>query len=123
MDNILTEYKNRLIQKRYSPNTINIYCTYFLGFYNYFSNVCLAKISKDQINANILDLFKSENISTNQQNQRINVIKFYYEKILGREKQYFEIHRPRKKYRLPKVLSKNEMKRILDSCTNIKHKL
>lgn len=122
MNSTLEEYKSRLIQKRYSQNTINIYCKYFLDFYKHFSGVCLAKLSKEQINTYILHLIQSEGISTSQQNQRINAIKFYYEKILGREKQYYELHRPKKEHRLPKVLSKNEIKRIFDSCTNMKHK-
>lgn len=60
-------------------------------------------------------------MSVSQQNQRINAIKFYYEKILGRGKEYYEIYRPKKEYKLPKVLSKNEIKMILASCNNIKH--
>jgi len=122
MDKILKEYRNRLIQKRYSQNTINLYCKYFLDFYNHFKGDCLPKISIDQINTYTLDLIKLKDISTSQQNQRINAIKFYYEKILGREKQYYELDRPRREKRLPKVISKNEIKRIMESCTNIKHK-
>jgi len=75
----------------------------------------------EQINKYILNLIQLKNISISQQNQRINAIKFYYEKVLGRNKQYYELHRPHKEHKLPKVLSKNEIKRILNSCNNIKH--
>ena len=61
-------------------------------------------------------------ISISHQNQRINAIKFYYEKVLGREKQYYELHRPKKEHKLPKVLSKKEVKRIFDVTENLKHK-
>ncbi len=70
----------------------------------------------------ILVLIKSQKISSSQQNQRINAIKFYYEKVLGREKQYYELYRPKKEHKLPKVLSKSEVKRIFDVTTNLKHK-
>ena len=60
-------------------------------------------------------------ISISQQNHRINAIKFYYEKILGRDKQYYALHHPNKEYKLPKVLGKNEVKKILASCNNLKH--
>ncbi len=43
-------------------------------------------------------------------------------KILGREKQYYEIHRPKKEHKLPKVLSKQEVKKIFDVTKNLKHK-
>ena len=122
MDKMLTEYKNRLIQKRYSRNTQNIYCKYFRDFSDYFIDEKLEEITTEQINTYILELIQTKNISISQQNQRINAIKFYYDKILGRDKQYFALHRPKKEYKLPKVLSKNEVKKILNSCNNIKHR-
>jgi len=121
MNKILEQYRNRLIQRRYSQNTIEIYCNYFKDFSNYFKNYDLQNINPEQINTYILDLIKTKNISISQQNQRINAIKFYYEKILRREKQYYLLHRPKKEHKLPKVLSKNEVKRIFNSCDNIKH--
>jgi len=122
MNKVLEQYKNRLIQQRYSQNTIDIYCNYFKDFCNFFKNSDLLNINPEQINKYILDLIKIKKISISQQNQRINAIKFYYEKILGREKQYYSLHRPKKEHKLPKVLSKNEVKRIFNSCNNIKHR-
>lgn len=121
MEDVLKRYKELLIQKRYSNNTQRIYCNYFKDFNSYFKDDDLDKLSTEQINNYILDLIQSKNISISQQNQRINAIKFYYEKILGRNKQYYALHRPNKEHKLPKVLSKNEIKKILDSCNNIKH--
>ena len=122
MEDILRKYKDLLIQKRYSQNTQEIYCSYFKDYCIYFRKEELENITTAQINSYIIDLIKSKNISISQQNRRINVIKFYYEKILGREKQYYELHRPKKEHKLPKVLSKNEVKRIFDVTTNLKHK-
>ena len=121
MDNVLIKYKELLIQKRYSNNTQRIYCNYFKDFILYFKDDDLEKLSIEQINNYILDLIQSKKISISQQNQRINSIKFYYEKILSRNKQYYELHRPNREHKLPKILSKNEVKKILDSCINIKH--
>ena len=121
MDEILELYRNRLIQKRYSKNTMDIYCNYFKDFCKFFKNYRLEELKPEEINKYILDLIKIKNISISQQNQRINAIKFYYEKILGKEKQYYTLYRPKKEHKLPKVLSKEEVKRIFDSCDNIKH--
>ncbi len=122
MNQVLQQYRNRLIQRRYSKNTISIYCNYFEDFYNYFKNTKLQNIIPDQINTYILNLIETKNISISQQNQRINAIKFYYEKILGKDKQYYTLHRPKKEQKLPKVLGKDEVKRILSSVNNVKHK-
>ena len=122
MEEAVKKYKDLLIQKRYSENTIKTYCGYFQDFCNYFKNVNLVEITTDNINNYILHLIKSKNISISQQNQRINAIKFYYEKVLNRQKQFYNLHRPKKEYKLPKVLSKKEINKILDSSANIKHK-
>ncbi|MDP8203500.1 MAG: site-specific integrase [Candidatus Tenebribacter mawsonii] len=121
MNDVLKKYKELLIQKRYSNNTQRIYCNYFKDFNSYFKDNELDKLTTEQINNYILDLIQSKKISISQQNQRINAIKFYYEKILGRNKQYYALHRPNKEHKLPKVLSKNEVKKILTSSNNLKH--
>lgn len=82
----------------------------------------MSTVTVNQINEYILELIKSKNISTSQQNQRINTIMFYYEKILGREKQYYSLHWPHKEQRLAKVLSKKQIKLIFDACENFKHR-
>jgi len=74
------------IQKRYSQNIQDIYCNYFKDFCSYFRQEELENITTEQINSYILDLIISKNISISQQNQRINAIKFYYEKVLDRKK-------------------------------------
>jgi site-specific recombinase XerD len=122
MDNIMEKYHRLLIQKRYSKNTQKVYLNYFSDFCRKFGPGNIDHVSKEKINAYICELIRERNISASQQNQRINAIKFYYEKVLGREKEYYELHRPHKEHRLPKVLSKNEVKGILSSCVNLKHK-
>jgi len=116
------QYVARLKQKRYSENTIKAYTKYFEDYIYYFSGRELSEIAPDEINKYILELIESKNISTSQQNQRINSIKFYYEKILGREKRYYEIERPHKEKLLPDVLSKEEIGLMISNSNNLKHK-
>lgn len=115
-------YLETLQQKRYSESTKSTYSSYFKDFQNYFSEHLLENISIEEINRYILMLIKERNISASEQNQRINSIKFYYEKVLGREKQYFQLERPMKSVNLPKVLSKAEIQLILKNTDNIKHR-
>jgi len=116
------KYVNLLQQKRYSENTIGIYKSYFADFIRYFKEKKLDDISKEAINSYILHLIKQNNISASQQNQRINAIKFYYEKVLGRHREYYDIERPLKEKKLPDILSKEEISKLLKVTTNIKHK-
>jgi integrase/recombinase XerD len=115
-------YRNLLIQKRYAENTRSVYHSYFADFMRYFSGRELSSITKEEINNYILELINNKNISSSQQNQRINAIKFYYEKVLGRQKEYYNIERPRKEMKLPDVLSKVEVKLLLENTENLKHK-
>jgi len=115
-------YIDLLDQKRYSKSTKATYSNYFSDFMVYFKGRDLSNISVDEINAYLLELIREDKISASQQNQRINAIKFYFEKVLGRDKIYFKIKRPKKEKRLPDVLSKDEVKRIILNTNNLKHK-
>ncbi|MBA7614614.1 Tyrosine recombinase XerC [subsurface metagenome] len=121
MRNLPGGYLELLQQKRYSPNTIKTYTSYIIDFVEHFHGVSLESLDTGTINRYILDLVQLRKISRSQQNQRINAIKFYYEKVLGREKQYYQIERPRKEKKLPTVLSREEIKRMLDAIINLKH--
>ncbi|WP_347841526.1 site-specific tyrosine recombinase/integron integrase [uncultured Draconibacterium sp.] len=115
-------YSDKLIQKRYSESTQRTYSAYFKDFLHFFRDVDINDLSKDDINDYMLKLVAEDKISASEQNQRINAIKFYYEKILEREKFLYHIDRPRRSRQLPKVLSKSEVKEIIKQCNNLKHK-
>jgi len=67
-------------------------------------------------------LIKNKQASLSHHNQSINAIKFYYEKVLKQPRTVYELDRPRKEYRLPKVLSKPEVQKILNHTLNLKHR-
>jgi site-specific recombinase XerD len=120
--NKLTDYLEKLIRVRYSERTIRVYTKYFKDFQLFFSNTELNDITTTDINKYIFSLIQTKQISESQQNQRINAIKFYYEKVRGNKKEYYNIDRPHKTRSLPKVLSENEVIRMLTATKNIKHK-
>lgn len=117
-----SQYLEILIRKRYSPNTIKTYSSYMKSFMKEFHHIPLDTITNQQINDYILKLIRTKGISPSQQNQRINAIKFYYEKVLGQDKMLLHIERPRKSRELPKVLSEDEVLGILNNIDNLKHK-
>ena len=113
----------RLIELRYSPKTIKTYCTMFEEFANYYSDRQIDDITHEQILAFMYYLVKDRKVSISYQNQSINAIKFYYERVLGGEKTFYTIERPRSEKTLPTVLSTDEVKRILQQVDNLKHKM
>ncbi|EFI04742.1 phage integrase N-terminal SAM-like domain-containing protein [Bacteroides sp. 1_1_14] len=79
-------FLEKLKQMRYSDHTIRVYTTYIGDFQQYFAGSNLKRISPDEINAYLLYLIDKKNISSCQQNQRINAINM----ICKRPKMYFE---------------------------------
>jgi integrase/recombinase XerD len=115
-------YMEKLERMRYSQNTIKTYSHYMKDFMNHFHDRELQTITPGDINRYLLNLIRRRKISASQQNQRINAIKFYYEKVLGRKRQYYQLNRPRKEMKLPKILTVEEVEQVLKHCKNLKHK-
>ena len=115
-------YLELLEQKRYSPSTIKTYRAYFSDFVEYHKGRNIDRLKVADINRYILYLVNEKKISVSQQNMRINAIKFYYEQVKGGKRKYYGGITRAKEYKtLPEVLSRNEIKRILDQLSNIKH--
>lgn len=115
------EYKQKLELKKYSINTARVYVSCFEKFINHYKNTALTHIGEDQIR-DYLQLQVKKEVADATLNQIVNSIKFYFEIVLGMPNRFYHIERPRKKERLPEVLSKEEVKAIINNTNNIKHK-
>ncbi len=118
----LDKNHQKLVLKGLSTNTINTYQGNLVQFFSYFENADLHNVTKDQIEGFVYTLVSKYKISEQKQNSVINAIKSYYEHTLGKPREYYNITRPKKSKDLPNVLSKEEVKAIINSPQNIKHK-
>jgi len=116
------EYELLLKRKRYSENTLKTYCSLFKAFLSYHAPKAAQEITEEEIRAYQDYLVNTKKVAISTQNQHINAIKFYFEKVLGGERKYYEIDRPRKEKKLPSILSKEQIKKLLSCTTNLKHK-
>lgn len=116
------EYKDLLIRKRYSPNTLKVYTNMFQTFLNYYFEKEIEDITEDDIRKYQDYLVQKKKVSISTQNQAINSIKFYYEKVKGGDKMDIRIERPLKEKKLPEIISENEVFKLLKVTTNVKHK-
>ena len=112
----------KLTLKKYSQNTIKTYIHMFKQFLGYIHPMPLHQVSTAHIIHYHKELVTKHNISSSYQNQSINAIKFYIEKVLELPKVKYDFCRPRKAKTLPKVLSMEEVSLILCATKNIKHK-
>ncbi len=115
------EFLQKLELKKYSNSTVKSYIHSFESFINYYKDRDLLSINENDIRLYLQKLIKEER-SNSYINIAINAIKFYYEMVLGMPNRFYSIERPRKKTKLPKVLSKEEIISIIDNTNNIKHR-
>lgn len=115
------EYLQKLELKRYSPNTAKTYISMFEKFINHYSKYKLIELTEKDIREYIHKLVL-DNKSNTYLNQMINSIKFYYESVMGMPNRFYSIERPIKEHKLPKVISKEEVKSLINNTNNIKHK-
>lgn len=116
------EMIEKLKELRYSKHTIDSYSDLFEEFLNYYDSIEIEAITETMIIDFLRYLVNDRRVSTSYQNQSINAIKFYYERVCGGIRKVYLIDRPQKEMYLPEVLSEEEVKAILDVTENLKHK-
>ena len=119
---LMAKYEQKLILKAYSQSTIRTYKHEFASFLAFFENAVIDELTKDEIEGYLAHLINKFKISEIKQNQAVNAIKWYYEKVLQKPKEYYNITRPKKIKTLPSVLSEEEVYKLINAPTNIKHK-
>ena len=115
------EYLDLLETKRYSLHTARNYVGLFASFRQYFADRKLIDIGEPEIKRYMHMIVKTGK-SHSYQNQVINAIKFYYEQVLNMPQRFYDIDRPLKEMRLPEVLSQEEVKRMITTTANLKHR-
>jgi len=119
---IIAAIESKIILKGYSKHTRQAYRSELIAYLTHHRGKDIVNLTKVDIEAYVLRCIKTQHVSESRQNLMINAIKFYYEKVLGKDKTYYEIQRPKKSKTLPNVLCTTEIKRLLAAPKNIKHK-
>ncbi|MDI1256688.1 MAG: site-specific integrase [Flavobacterium sp.] len=118
----IEKFKYWLISKRYSQNTIKSYVEALKSFLTFFNEKSICDIINDDVIRYNNEYIKNNNLSASYQNQIVNAIKLFFSTIRETKIAIEKIHRPKRSKMLPNVLSKEEVKDILQAHKNIKHK-
>jgi integrase/recombinase XerD len=102
----------------FSPQTVKSYMLYNKLFLE-FVRKSPKSVTNEDIRRYLLFL-KDKNCSNSTLNVALNALKFYYRQVLKR-RFFFDIKGAKKSDYLPVVLSKEEIKRMLEKTTNPKH--
>jgi site-specific recombinase XerD len=115
-------FHQELILRGYSKNTIRTYSGEFHFLLQLLNTRHIDSLNQKEIKSYLLWLVTVKKYGEAQVNTSVNAIKFYFEKVLNLERMSFQLPRPKKPLVLPKVISEGDVKKIINSTTNIKHK-
>jgi integrase/recombinase XerD len=115
-------FKRYLLSKRYSPNTIKTYSEALKSFLTFCNTKAIKEISNEDVIAYNNDYILKNKFSSSYQNQIVNAIKLFFKIVKETAIEIDKIHRPKREKVLPNVLSKEEIKAILEAPKNLKHK-
>lgn len=118
----LEKFSQQLILKSYSASTIKTYKNEFIQFLQAIKNKPAKAFTVQRLKDYLQYCFVTLKLSENTLHSRINALKFYYEQVLGKEKFFWEIPRPKKPLQLPKLLNQTELKNLFNALSNKKHK-
>jgi integrase/recombinase XerD len=119
---ILSAMKQRLVLKAYSPSTIITYMNEMRTFLAVLKNNAADELTPQRLKDYFQYCLTTLQLSENTLHSRVNALKFYYEQVLGREKFFWEIPRPKKPQQLPKLFAREEIVNIIKAIDNLKHR-
>lgn len=117
----LEKFNQYLLSKRYSPSTIKTYKETVSTFLRFFSSKPISEINHNDLIVFNNQYIIQKNLSNSYQNQVVNALKLFFQIIENKKIVVELLHRPRREKKLPNVLSKEEVKAILEAPKNIKH--
>ena len=118
----INQFNYWLKSKRYSGSTIGTYMDSIQTFLRYYSTKNLSEITNEDLIIFNNEYILANHYSASYQNQIVNAVKLFFRNIENKQLQPELIHRPKTQKLLPNVLSKEEIKLILNAHSNIKHK-
>lgn len=122
MQETIKAFQQRLRMQRYAENTIKTYSGCLSKFLHAFEGYNLAQVTEKNIEKYISHLVEKEGISDSYQKQMLGTIGLYVSLCLDRKLNIQHLYPKRQQHRLPKYLSQQEVKRMIEAAINIKHR-
>lgn len=115
----LENFQREMQIRKFSQKTVKSY-TFHLNRFLDFTNKPVKEITKEDIK-NYLSYVASR---SEPQTVRVTIaaLKFFFNNIL-RKKMFFGVEYPKRPFKLPTVLTKHEIRRMIEATTNPKHRL
>lgn len=116
------QFKHWLEQKRYSKSTVKTYTMAISTFLRFIQPKTSMEATNSDMQRFVHSYMIPRNLSYSYQNQAVNAAKLFFRTIRGAALVTEQLERPRREHKLPNVLSKEEVARLLKSLQNQKHR-
>ena len=118
IENYLEKIKNECVLRGFSKQTIKSY-TYNIRKFLEFIEKSRLNLTKESVRSYLL----TQNVGTNTSRLQYASISFFFKEVLKRPFSLEEIPIKKKEKQLPKVISKEKIKEMIELTENLKHKL
>lgn len=115
-------FRKYMASKRYSENTIQTYEDALKVFLRFHSDKDTEELTETDVIRFNNEYILARGYSASYQNQVINAVKLFFRQIYSRNLAMEYLQRPIREKKLPNVLSKEEVKRIIEAPINLKHR-
>lgn len=115
-------FKLWMEQKRYSRETIKNYLGQLIQFLTYYQPKSFKELTVEDVERYNHKVIVENGLSVSFQRSMVGAIKLFYSQATGSKMNLDKLQRPFKENRLPEVLSKEEVQKIIKETNNIKHK-
>ena len=120
---LIRSMKEWMTFRRYSPSTIRTYLEIISTFLRFIKPDKAGEEIGDRFIRFTNEYILYKQLSESYQNQAINALRLFYKHIVRTEFDPGQLMRPRRENRLPNVLSKEEVKHLLNVTRNKKHQV
>jgi integron integrase len=110
---LIRSIRNELRTRHYAIRTESAYVGWAERFMKFCGSETLDGISENEIKEFLTDLAVKSNVAASTQNQAFNALLFVFRDVLKREMQFLDTVRAKKPERLPVVLTRGEVQRLL----------
>ncbi|WP_209330100.1 site-specific tyrosine recombinase/integron integrase [Lunatimonas salinarum] len=119
----IQRFRDWLRNRRYSEATVKNYCDSISVFFRFLENKDPEEVTNEDMELFNRDYILARGLSESYQSLFINGVKLYFAILEDRKLEPEIIRRPRRAKKLPHVLSKEEVKAVLEALTYPKHRL
>lgn len=120
--NFIQQFVTILRTQRYADRSIKTYTSHLTYFLKVSSTLKTEDITQRQVEDFIIWLVEKKKVGQSYQKAMIATITKFYKEIFQRNINLKHLYPKRKENKLPKFLTKDEVKKILDATENLKHK-